>query len=695
MKKFLISYFLFSFFFFMFFASGFIDSQDGFQYLAVARRMYHDKTFEMPIEDYPDRRNIHLSRTKSKDGKSYSPTGLGYSISLLPAVFLEDVFLELSSSEPISAFPLENDWPVLLFTSMTNAFWGALFVVFLYLFFKEVNIKHKDSLLLSFSFAVGTNIFVHTKHTFPHMMFVALMTGIFLSLKLYSKTNKKLFMFLSGLSYGLVILTYNPTYLLILPAIGLYYLFTTKFKLSINDLLLLIKNIVIAFLGLLPSLYTYFWFNNIRFGGATHTGYGSAGIPLPTIPPAYVILEGIWGLLLSPGKSIFIYSPILLILILFWFKFKKKYLPELIAGLTIFFIYLWQMGTLLGDVDFLVWHGDSSWGPRYMLPILPLLFVVIAVIYKELSKKQKYFVFYPLIILGFFINLLSVLLPYQIRFAGLQTDAHFNNRNFNVYEYGNEIPRYMPAFKMSKTLVKRVKNIPNTYNYGDYNTRFYDGFDVPFNLGWAVWRGMQPASYIKFDDKNEELQKLTLQIKNHQMNPDSSQSATLKVLLNENTSNPIIATISADNEKEIILNLTDHDLKKNNNIVEINSSYESSTAAELKKDQVLFLQILRLNDLPQNLWTIDYPYVSQVSKGMYDAEYNYWGSQQNDPWEIWHMHSGVYEQTFDLWWLRPLHYWDLPKGLFLVMFLTNIVGLVYYGILITRMEIYEKNNSNN
>jgi hypothetical protein len=689
MKRFLLNYFFFCLFLFIFFASGYVDSQDGLQYLAVARRMYYDNTFEMPIEQYPDE-NIHLSLMKAKDGKTYSPTGLGYSISLLPAVFLEDQLLSLSGSEPISAFPLENDWPVLLFASMTNAFWGALFVVVLYSYLREIEISHNNSLILSFSLTVGSNILVHTKHVFPHMMFVTMMLLTFYYLKKFSLTRKKYFLIWSGMSYGVVLIAYNPTYLLILPALGLYYLFLENFKFKFIDFKELIVNLVFSMLGLLPFVFLYFQFNILRFGGATHTGYGSSGIPLPTFPPTYVIIEGIWGLLLSPGKSIFLYTPILILLILFWFKLKRDILPEFVAAFTMFFVYLWNMGTLLGDVDFLVWHGDSSWGPRYMLPILPLLFLIISYIYIKLNKNQKIFVFLPLILIGFYANFLSVALPYQIRFAGLQQGVFFNNRMFNVYEYGNEIPRYSPIFKLSKTIVKRVKNIPMTYDHGIYNLRLIDGFDYPFDLGWAVWRGMRPDSYITFEKNDQKINHFALQIRNHQMNPDSSQSARINIIINDENINLKNNEITVDSEKEFIIDLSNIELQEKN-IVKISSSYSSSTSAELKKDQALFLQVVRFNTIAQNIQTIDYPYVSNISKGLIDLEYYYWGNVQPDPWEIWHMHSGVYETTFDFWWLRPLHYWDLPYKLYFSLFSINCVSLLYFLYKTVKIDINETN----
>lgn len=692
MKQFLIVYFLFLFCFFSFFSSGFVDSQDGFQYLAVARRIFYDHTFEMPVEEYPDE-NIHMSLMESSDGKIYSPTGLGYSLSLLPAVFMENLFLKAAGTAPISAFPLQNDWPVLLFASMTNSFWAALFVLSLYLFMREMKIQHNNALFLSFLFSIGTNIFVYAKHSFAHMMFVSMMTCTFLFLKRSVRTKKKRDLVLTGVSFGLVVISYNPTYLFIIPVLGMYYLTLKQFRVSFENFRRLFLDAMTALLGLLPFFSLYMWFNNIRFGNAVSTGYATGGKILPSFPPAYVILEGIWGVLLSPGKSIFIYSPILLIIVLFWHKLKKDAFPEIVAAFLLFFIYVWNIGTLLGGVDFLVWHGDSSWGPRYMLPILPLFFILIAKIFTQISKRIKTFVFFPLLLLGFFVNILSILLPYQIRFAGLQTDVFFNERNFNVYEYGNEIPRYAPAFKLSKILVRRIIKIPVTYNWGKYNLTLLDGFDYPFDFGLAVWRGMQPRSYVSFDNLDQQISKFSVQVRNHQIESVSTQSAFLTFKLNGVDISPENKTLLADSEKAFEFHLEDKDILPKDNLLEIQSQYESSTAVDLKKKQVLFLQAITIDDQHQNIQTISAPYVSQISEALFGIDYKYWGDIQTDPWEIWHMHSGIYEQTFDLWWLRPLHYWDMPKDVFLGMFIIDVAGIVYFGILTLKNEGKSENVS--
>jgi hypothetical protein len=696
MKWFILSYFVWNVLFFSLFASGFVDSQDGFQYLAIARRMYYDHTFEMPTELYPDK-NIHMSlAVGGESGKIYSPTGLGYSLALLPAVAAESFFLRLSGQEPLNAFPLENDWPVLLFASMTNAVFAALTATVLCAFLRELAFSPKTAAVLSFASVVCTNIFPYSKHTFAQMMFTAFLVLSFYAVKKGVNSSNRWWFVLAGIAYGIMLISYNPTYIFPVLPLGLYYLMQTINTSVLHDRAALRKTIkkvfidgVVGLAGLAPFIILYLWFNAVRFTGASGLA-GYSGSPIPPIPPLYVMLEGFWGLLFSPGKSMFVYTPLLLIPIFFWFKFDyKKYYAELISFGLLFAIYFYFIGTLLGDVDYLVWHGDSSWGPRYMVPTIPFLMILVAIIYHRLSGRQKFYIFMPLAVVGFGINLVGVLLPYQIRFAGLQTDAFINGRNFNVYEYGNEIPRYAPAFTQTKRLARRLLDAPRLFNHGPYNLRFFDGWGYPFDLGWTKWREPMPSAHVSFDNPSGvSIEKMSIQLRNHQIDPTSSYSAQLNFELNGQQLATSAAVLIND-EEDIVLPVASL-LKDENNHLVVKSSFIGTSSAQLKKQQVIFMQIFRINDLPQNIVTLDYPYVSPISANLFGAQYYYWGNDEKDPWSIWHMHSGVYEQTFDVWWLRPMHYWDMPKQLFGAMFGLIVVGLGIYGYTAYRLLSQEK-----
>ncbi|MCJ7544646.1 MAG: hypothetical protein MUP47_08825, partial [Phycisphaerae bacterium] len=118
-------------------------------------------------------------------------------------------------------------------------------------------------------------------------------------------------------------------------------------------------------------------YNFVRFGSPLQTGYGPAhtamgqGITLFSTP----WVDGLGGLLLSPGKSVFLYNPVLLLAILGLAAFWKAH-----RGLAMMVIAAFA-ATVLFHSKFTFWSGDLAWGPRYLasvmglcvLPIVPLV----------------------------------------------------------------------------------------------------------------------------------------------------------------------------------------------------------------------------------------------------------------------------------------------------------------------------------
>lgn len=671
MKKFIVFYFLFCFSFFSFFASGFMDSQDGLQYLTIARRIYYDHTIEMPKFDYSDRSNIHFNTIKASNGKTYSPTGIGYSLALIPAVAIEDVFLKIAGVDEIKAFPLQSDWPVLLFASMTNAFFGAVFVLSFYFYLKLLKVNHHNSLFLSSFLSVGSSILVYSKHTFAHMMFVSFMFLTFMLFKRYSITKKKRNLFLSGVSFGVTLISYNSTYLFVLPALSIYYLLLNVK--NIKQLIKKIKNHILSGLVFLTGLLPFYLFN-YSITSITKSARATDQL-LTTVSwlKPYVFIEGIWGTLFSPGKSIFLYSPILIILIIFWHKLNfRKYKAEIISGLTLFFTYFYFIATLLGNEDFLLWHGDSSFGNRYMLATLPFLLIFVSLIYLKLNKKIKYLVFYPILFISILVQIVGVTQPYQIRFAGLAGNFKLNGRIFDISEYGNIIPRYSPLLSMSKKLARKVLDLKVSLNRDRNQISFYDGFGYPFGAGDNYWRSMEEYSLLKVPDNS----KVSLKIINHQVIQSSTYSAKLTI---KNNDKEWVELLDPGESRVIELNTKSE-------LLIFNKTFIGTSSASIPKEQVVFITQVWINDQYQNLNTIDYPYVSPISKSILNIDYEYWGNKQKDPWSIWYMHSGVYEKTFDFWWLRPLQYWDLPKNFFIALFLINMGSIGYFGFKVLKYK---------
>ena len=98
------------------------------------------------------------------------------------------------------------------------------------------------------------------------------------------------------------------------------------------------------------------WYNWVRFGDLLHAGYGAnEGF---NVPP----WEGLAGLLFSPGKSAFLYFPLLL-LVPFWsWQFVRRRRAEglFLAGLLVAHFLLYA--------TWWIWWGGWNWGVRFLIP---------------------------------------------------------------------------------------------------------------------------------------------------------------------------------------------------------------------------------------------------------------------------------------------------------------------------------------
>ena len=142
-------------------------------------------------------------------------------------------------------------------------------------------------------------------------------------------------------------------------------------------------------------------FNWLRFGSPLNFGYG--GVDRFEFS-GWSILQGLVGLLLSPGRSIFVYSPILLLALPGAFLFMKKETVLTTACLVMVISYTLALSCWRG------WHGGLAWGARSLLPIVPVLgFLAAPVLDYVWRNKWLASVSVLLAIAGFGIQVLALL----------------------------------------------------------------------------------------------------------------------------------------------------------------------------------------------------------------------------------------------------------------------------------------------
>jgi hypothetical protein len=114
--------------------------------------------------------------------------------------------------------------------------------------------------------------------------------------------------------------------------------------------------LIVAALGVL---------NYLKFGAPWLTGYHQWNPDIHL--PHGRLTDGLWGFLFAPRYSVFLYFPLLAFALVGLRRFAERHRTDAVVILSIFGVYLLFLSKLPS------WAGEWTYGPRYLLPMLPLL----------------------------------------------------------------------------------------------------------------------------------------------------------------------------------------------------------------------------------------------------------------------------------------------------------------------------------
>jgi hypothetical protein len=198
-------------------------------------------------------------------------------------------------------------------------------------------------------------------------------------------------------------------------------------------------------LGLALALAGHAAYDWARFGSPFETGYGAQASPAAFSTPALV---GLYGLLLSSGKGAAWFAPSLWLAPGGWWTATRRagrnraHWSELTpAGRAAWgTLALWAVGLAM-YCRFQHWAGDGSFGPRYLVPLLPPAFLLVAFALHRAARALRRAAL-ALGILGLLVTLggVGIYFGAQMREAGdypytlpledprFMSDSHFNPR---------------------------------------------------------------------------------------------------------------------------------------------------------------------------------------------------------------------------------------------------------------------------
>jgi hypothetical protein len=182
----------------------------------------------------------------------------------------------------------------------------------------------------------------------------------------FRRDAKRRWLVAAGAAAGVAVVARLDCALDVALPVGLYLLATTRRRGRLGAWAGDAGAFAVPVLGALVSDAAY---NALRFGSPLRTGY-----PVDTLGFSTPLLKGLYGLLLSPGVGLVVFMPIVLASLAGWPGFVRSRRAEavLVAALVLIRLAVFAR--------WWAWDGGASWGPRYLVPVVPLLMLPLAFI---------------------------------------------------------------------------------------------------------------------------------------------------------------------------------------------------------------------------------------------------------------------------------------------------------------------------
>jgi hypothetical protein len=352
------------------------------------------------------------------DGQVYSKKGLALSLVQAPLYWLALHLPGLGMLQTVSVL-----------NALITAATGSL----IFMFLERLGYSAATALVSALSWGLATISFVYAKYLFSEPLTGFLLLLAVYMLLVYHQEWRLRHVVIAGLAVGFTVLA-RANNLFLIPIFGLYLLAISTWSnlraLKQSEIASYLRHeinprhplfVFVVSLTLPGALLLIY--NALRSGNPFQTGYDL------NLFSSNVLL-GLYKLLFSPLRGLFIYSPIVILSLPGWWSLRRAHPAEawLFAGLvavTIGLFSAWSSGEGL------------SWGSRFLVPLIPLFALSLAPLIEQLilSKTPSSthhvprithyvlrFTFYILLLLSFLIQLLGVIINPWIFLARLQAE---------------------------------------------------------------------------------------------------------------------------------------------------------------------------------------------------------------------------------------------------------------------------------
>ena len=334
--------------FYVFTAGGSLTTTDALVTYELTRQMVDHGSIALPGN------MLGSEAHRGVDGRYYSPFGIAQSVVNVPfylaAVAIERLGVRIGPSDSLRKAAI----------AMGNTLVMATTIWVVYLFGWMLADSVRAGLATALLAGLATPLWPYSKFGFNAPLSALFVTAAVFSAWRTTQGRPRSAM-VTGIWIGLALLTRHELVLVAVPILAFFWM-------SVRTRSEFLQHAAMLVTGLLPALVGWLSYNAWRFGHPLDAGYMRDPVPGFGSSP----LEGLYGLLLSPSASLIAYCPVALAgglgLVTLWKR--DRALAGLLGGsIGVLLLFYSQLGN---------WMGGRSYGPRYLVPALPLLCVGLA-----------------------------------------------------------------------------------------------------------------------------------------------------------------------------------------------------------------------------------------------------------------------------------------------------------------------------
>jgi len=304
------------------------------------------------------------------DGQYYTKLGLGQPLAEVPLLAFGRLIAPLVSAGAGQRVVFGR-----FVASMLPVFLVTFTVWMLHSFVLSFGYSGRTALAIAAAFGIGTMAWPYSGALLSEALQMCMLMLCAFAVCRWRNETGNWWLPVSSFALGFAI-TAKPAVAVVAPFVIAYVAYTMREKSRGRRDQKWVVWLALFFVPLFVWFCVNLWYNHARFGAILNLGYGWIGrdVEIGFGTPWYT---GIFGLLFSTGKGIFLYSPVLVLCFFgisgFWKDHRRECL--LFLGMTV--------SILLISARWHGWHGDYSWGPRYLLPLVPFIMIFSAPVWKN------------------------------------------------------------------------------------------------------------------------------------------------------------------------------------------------------------------------------------------------------------------------------------------------------------------------